>query len=117
MGRYRRRMFENYQEEGNSADELYNLAYKRVKRIKGFYVHSLVFVLVNAFIIFSNFDKSNSITTTFLRWETWSTALFWGFGLAAHGLSVFGRDLFFGSDWEQKKIQEFMDKDKGHKWE
>jgi hypothetical protein len=39
MGRYRRRMFEN-QEEGNSVDELYNLAYKRVKGSKG--VHSLV---------------------------------------------------------------------------
>jgi hypothetical protein len=117
MGRYRRRMFENYQEEGNNPDELYNLAYKRVKRIKGFYVHSLVFVLVNAFIIYSNFDRSSIGTAIFLKWETWSTALFWGIGLAAHGLSVFGRDLFFGSGWEEKKIQEFMKKDKSEKWE
>jgi hypothetical protein len=57
MGRYRRRMFENYQEEG-SADELYN-NYKSELKGSRFYVHSLVFVLVNAFIL--NFDKSNSI--------------------------------------------------------
>lgn len=29
-------------------------ARKHVKRIKGFYTHALVFVLVNVFIIFSN---------------------------------------------------------------
>ncbi|MDG2433986.1 2TM domain-containing protein [Flavobacterium sp.] len=117
MGRYRRRMFDNYQEEVNSPDELYNLAYKRVKRIKGFYVHALVYVLVNAFLIFSNFDRNTNGIEVLTRWETWSTALFWGIGLVAHGMSVFGRDLFFGSDWEQKKIQEFMDKDKTNKWE
>jgi len=117
MRRYRRRMFENYQEEANSPDELYNLAYKRVKRIKGFYVHSLVFVLVNAFIIFSNFNSNDNSAEIFMKWETWSTALFWGIGLAAHGLSVFGRDLFFGTDWEEKKIQEFMKKDQSEKWE
>ena len=117
MGRYRRRMFENYQEQGNNPDELYNLAYKRVKRIKGFYVHSLVFVLVNAFIIFSNFNSNDNSSEIFMKWETWSTALFWGIGLAAHGLSVFGRDLFFGTDWEEKKIQEFMKKDQSEKWE
>jgi hypothetical protein len=54
MGRYRRRMFENYQEEANSSDELYNLAYKRVKD-QGFYVHSLVFVLVKCFYYFFEF--------------------------------------------------------------
>jgi hypothetical protein len=35
----------------------------------------------------------------------------------AHGMSVFGRDLFFGADWEERKIKEFMDKDKNQKWE
>ena len=117
MGRYRRRMFDNYQEEGNSPDELYNLAYKRVKRIKGFYIHALVYVLVNAFIIFSNFDRSTNGTEILMKWETWSTALFWGIGLVAHGFSVFGRDLLFGSDWEEKKIQELMKKGQGEKWE
>jgi hypothetical protein len=46
-----------------------------------------------------------------------NTALFWGIGLAAHGLSVFGNTIFFGQNWEEKKIQELMDKDKSEKWE
>jgi hypothetical protein len=113
----RRSIEEGYQEFDNGSNERYNLAYKRVKRIKSFYVHVLVYVFVNLFLIFSNFNRDSKGAEIFLQWETYSTALFWGIGLAAHGFSVFGRDLFFGSDWEESKIQEFMKKDKSEKWE
>lgn len=53
-----RRIFDEYQSENFNPDERYNLAYKRVKRIKGFYIHALVFVLVNAFIIISSYNRS-----------------------------------------------------------
>jgi len=117
MGRYRKHLFENFQDENFNPDTRYELAYKRVKRIKGFYIHALVYVFVNAFIIISSYNRSELGSEVFFRWETFSTALFWGIGLVAHGLSVFGRELFFGSDWEEKKIKEFMDKDKSQKWE
>ncbi|PZX94840.1 hypothetical protein DOS84_04605 [Flavobacterium aquariorum] len=117
MGRYRKRLLENFQDENFNPDTRYELAYKRVKRIKGFYIHLLIYVLVNAFIIVSSFNRSVLGTEVFFRWETFSTALFWGIGLVAHGMSVFGRDLFFGADWEERKIKEFMDKDKSQKWE
>jgi len=112
-----RRMFDEYQSENYKSDERYDLAYKRVKRIKGFYVHALVYVLVNLFIIASNFDNNWFDRGVVFRWETFSTALFWGIGLLAHGLSVFGRNLFFGQNWEERKIQEFMEKEKSEKWE
>lgn len=115
--RQSRRMFDEYQSENYNPDDRYNLAYKRVKRIKGFYVHALAYVLVNLFIIASNFDKNWFDTGAVFRWETFSTALFWGIGLLAHGLSVFGRNIFFGQNWEERKIQEFMDKEKSEKWE
>ena len=38
MGRYRKHLFENFQDENFNPDTRYELAYKRVKRIKGFYV-------------------------------------------------------------------------------
>jgi pheromone shutdown protein TraB len=117
MGRFRKRMFEDYSSESNSPDARYDMAYKRVKRIKGFYVHALVYVLVNAFILISAFNRSMIGNEVFWQWQTWNTIFFWGIGLLAHGLSVFGRNVFFGSDWEEKKIQEFMDKDKNNKWE
>ena len=115
MGRYRKQLFENFQDENFNPDVRYELAYKRVKRIKGFYVHALVYILVNAFIIVANNKLSDN--PGFWGWETFSTAIFWGIGLVAHGLSVFGRNLFFGADWEEKKIKEFMEKDKSEKWE
>ena len=115
--RQSRRISEENQLENHNPDERYNLAYKRVKRIKGFYVHALIYVLVNIFIIGSRYNKSSIDSEQFLRWETFSTALFWGIGLLAHGLSVFGRNIFFGQNWEEKKIQEFMNKEKSQKWE
>ena len=115
--RQSKRMFDEYQSENYNQDERYDLAYKRVKRIKGLYVHAMVYFLVNVFIISSSYNNSLFGTEVFLRWETFSTALFWGIGLLAHGLSFFGRNIFFGQNWEEKKIQEFMKKDKIEKWE
>lgn len=101
--------------EGINTDERYNLAFKRVKRLKGFYVHLTVYIIINAFIIIGTNKFVNN--PEFWRWETFSTALFWGIGLAAHGLSVFGGNIFFGHKWEEKKIKQFMEKDKNTKWE
>ena len=110
-----RRHFRDIHSDEFTTDERYNMAFKQMKRIKGFYVHLLVYILINAFILFGNrYEHGNG---EFWRWETFSTAIFWGIGLAAHGLSVFGRNIFFTSDWENRKIQEFMDKDKSQKWQ
>jgi hypothetical protein len=117
MERFRNYKRDKRYEDGFNQDSQYDIAYKKVKRIKGFYVHALVYVLVNAFIIISSFNRNLFNHEGFLNWETFSTALFWGIGLMAHGLSVFGKNILFGTNWEQKKIQEFMDKEKSQKWE
>ena len=117
MKKYTKSGFDNYQNNNYNTDEHYNLAYKRVKRIKGFYIHFFVYVLVNIFIICANYYESISENKTFLSFETFSTALFWGIGLLAHGMSVFGKNIFFGQNWEEKKIQELMEKEKNEKWE
>ncbi|MCG9792422.1 2TM domain-containing protein [Flavobacterium algicola] len=100
-----------------SSDERYNIAFKRVKRIKGFYVHILVYVLVNIFLISSSISREELEGGFNFNPRLFSTPIFWGIGLVAHGLSVFGRNLFFGSNWEEKKIQEFMHKEEATKWE
>ncbi|MFV5685591.1 2TM domain-containing protein [Flavobacterium sp. GB2R13] len=117
MGRFRDRRLNDYNTETYNPDERYNLAYKRVKRIKGFYIHLLVYIGVNAFLIIGSNNESISSNHLFWSWETFSTALFWGIGLTAHGLSVFGRNIFFGVNWEEKKIHELMEKEKSEKWE
>ena len=98
-------------------DEIkYQEAAKRVKKIKGFFTHLTVYIVVNTMIIIvnvQNLDEGES----FFKFKTFSTALFWGIGLAAHGLSVFLPSLIMGKDWEEKKIKELMEKEKSNKWE
>jgi hypothetical protein len=118
MGRLRRRLEDmEFQYDGNPSDERYYLAYKRVKRIKGFYIHLLVYVLVNLFILGRKYYDDGSVN--FYDWDTFSTPIFWGIGIIAHASSVFGKDLFFSDNWEERKIKEYMEKEKEKekKWE
>ncbi|WP_125719870.1 2TM domain-containing protein [Flavobacterium ustbae] len=127
MGRFRRNRYEEYTSQHFGAeytnDESYNAAYKRVKKLKGFYSHVKIYIIINIIIIISSLTRSSftgGIDFSGLsEWHTYSTAFFWGIGLAAHGLSVFGSDLFFGQDWEKKQIQKYMEKDTANKnkWE
>lgn len=126
MGRFRRNMYEDYTKQHfgeYTDDENYNAAYRRVKKLKGFYSHVKVYIIVNIIIIVSSLTRDNFNEgmdfSGLTQWHTYSTALFWGIGLLAHGLSVFGTDWFFGSDWEKRKIQKYMEKDTANKnkWE
>ena len=90
-------------------DERYFAAQKRVKSIKGFYIHFIIYVFVNIFLCIQIYLSSKN---EFWRWESFSTVLFWGIGILAHGTSVFGSNLLFGKNWEDRKIKEIMEKDK-----
>ncbi len=96
---------ENYTEK----DIRYLEAKKRVKRIKGFYSHLLVYILVNAMIVFINIHNLKP-GESYFKYENFFTAFFWGIGLLAHGLSVFLPDFVLGKNWEEKKIRELMEK-------
>ncbi|WP_294960858.1 2TM domain-containing protein [uncultured Flavobacterium sp.] len=128
MGRFRRNMYDEYTKEhfGEYTDDPnYNAAYRRVRRLKRFYSHLKIYIIVNIIIIVSSLtrDKFTGVMVMdlsgLLESRTYSTAFFWGIGLLAHALSVFGADWFFGSDWEQRKIQKYMEKDAANKnkWE
>lgn len=109
----RQRMFERLQNESSISNEEYDAAYKRVKRIKGFYTHLIVYVLVNLYLIaIQCFDQHSLRALSEL--QTYVTSFFWGIGIVAHGISVFGRTIFFGTNWEERKIRELMNKDKNN---
>ena len=86
---------------------------KRVKQVKGFYIHALVFVLVNAFIIMMKVINGQHVAgEPQIKISQFLTIIIWGVGLVAHGLSVFLPNFILGKNWEEKKIRELMDKDK-----
>lgn len=89
----------------------YREAQKRVKRIKGFYTHAIVYVVINIMIFITN-AREIPDGESILQWRTLTTPLFWGIGLLAHGLSVFLPNYILGKDWEERKIREYMEKEK-----
>ncbi|WP_046757046.1 2TM domain-containing protein [Kordia jejudonensis] len=98
--------FKNYTEE-----ELYLQARKKVEKIKGFYVHFAVYIVINIVlltIIAANMDAGDNFWT----FGHFSTAIFWGVGVAFHALGAFGTNLFFGKNWEDRKIREYIDREK-----
>ena len=94
----------------------YEKALKRVKKIKGFYTHLLVYVVINLMIVILNIQGLGK-GESYFKLENFFTAFFWGIGLVTHGLSVFLPGMVMGKNWEEKKIKELMDKEKNNKWE
>lgn len=94
----------------NENDIRYKQAKKQVQKIKGFYIHAAVYVIVNAGLLLANsgFGKLNTENIMENLWMP----LFWGIGLLIHGLSVFLPHFILGKDWEEKKIKEIMEKEK-----
>lgn len=95
-------------------EERYQLAQKKVKKIKGFYSHLFFYLVINAVLIIQIYLKT---TSGFWNWNNFYTAFCWGVGLLIHGLSVFTTNYAFGKDWEERKIQELISKDENKKWE
>lgn len=91
---------------------------KKVKSIKGFYKHLIVYILVNAFLFTISYTNLKP-TEHFISFDTFRTAFFWGLGLAFHAFGVFGTDIFLGTEWEDRKIKEMMEKDRKNRkmWE
>lgn len=86
-------------------------AAKRVKRIKSFYTHVVVYSIINIMIVILNIQKLDA-GESYFQWHNFTTLFFWGVGLLAHGLSVFTPSFLLGKDWEERKIKELMEKDK-----
>lgn len=101
----------------NAQDEIkYQEVVKRVKKIKGFYTHAAVYVVINIMIVILNIQDLEP-GESYFKLEYFFTAFFWGLGLLTHGLSVFLPNILLGSNWEEKKIKQLMEKDKQNKWE
>ncbi len=93
----------------------YHEALKRVKKVKGFYTHLIVFIVINSMILIVNYQELE-VNESFFQFRVFSTFFFWGIGLLAHGLSVFLPSIVLGKDWEENKIKELMEKEKNNQW-
>ncbi|BAO74249.1 2TM domain-containing protein [Winogradskyella sp. PG-2] len=106
---------EPYKEKDEVSDfrkeEAYLRAKKKVDSLIGFYWHLAAYVVVNLFLIILI-----GVNVGFSGFGPYATAFFWGIGLVFHFIGVFGPDFFFGKDWEKRKVEEYMDKERKN-WE
>ena len=77
----------------------------RVEKLKGFYGNLISYCCVIPVLIFIN------LKTGGFQWF-WFPMFGWGMGVSFHAIETFG----YGKSWEEKKIQEILNKDKQNKW-
>ena len=85
----------------------YREARRYACKVRGFYTHLAVFVLVNGLLVALNYTMHPGRI-----WHVWAT-LGWGIGLLAHAVSVFAFGPWFGAAWEERKIREYLSRHPG----
>ena len=89
----------------NPEQQRYERARARVQALKGFYTHATAYVLVNIGLFVINLLSGG-------QWWFYWPLLGWGVGLGVHALNVFVLGGRFGQDWEERKTQEIMGRDR-----
>lgn len=96
-------------ETQNIANE--NMAYmrakERVEKLKGFYGNLISYCCVIPILVIINLNTNSKF-----QWF-WFPMFGWGLGIIFHALSAFG----YGKSWEERKINEILNKDKNNKWQ
>ena len=93
-------------------EQKYIRAKKRVEDLKGFYIHFAVYIVVNLFLssaqIIDGITENKTTLEIFSDFGIYGVWVFWGIGIVFHALKVFGFPFFMGKDWEERKINEYM---------
>jgi hypothetical protein len=92
--------------------ELYIKAKDKVRNIKVFYYHLVGYFIVVALLLYNIYilDETNPYAN-FFTWFNSIVMVAWTIFIAIHGWNVFKGRLWFKKDWEDKKIQEFMEEE------
>ena len=100
----------------NSNRDKMDRAKKRVKKLKGFYIHLAFYIGVNAFITISkvvnDISDGGTWNEAFFDFGTFAVWFFWGIGVVFHAIKVFSYNPLFSKEWEERQIQKYMDQEK-----
>jgi hypothetical protein len=88
----------------------YIKAKNRVEKLKAFYNHLVIYIIVNLIItgfkVSNNLDSWAAFTNELFSIDVLSVWAVWGLVLLIHAIS-----LVFGQGWEERKIEELMNKE------
>ena len=95
-------------------------AEKRVKELKGYYRHIVVFIVVNGLLYLLQTGILTSLLpdafpkeSYYYEWIT-TNILIWALILVVHTLILFRHKVTFFKKWEERQIQKYMDEDRSH---
>lgn len=93
-------------------------AKKRVKELKGYYRHVVVFILVNGFLLVLRLGMLNGMLpdgfpteSYFYDWIFGNLAI-WGLILFVHTILVFRHKFTLFKNWEERQIQKYMQEER-----
>ena len=92
--------------EPNTKETKYLRAKERVDKMRKFYSSLTSYIIVIAGLGALNYY----LNEWSYMWFLWA-AFGWGIGLIFQAIKAFSLNPFFGKDWEERKIKEYMDKD------
>ncbi len=88
----------------------YIKAKNKVEKLKSFYNHLVIYVIVNlvitGFKVSNHLESWDSFINDLLSIDVLSVWVIWGLVLLIHFIS-----LIFGQGWEERKIEELMNKE------
>lgn len=84
----------------------YRSAKKQVEKLKAFYLHLGIYLVFIPVLIYLNF-----LSKVGFPWAIFPI-LGWGFGILGHASETFDYNPIFGKNWEERKIQNIMNKEK-----
>ena len=89
-------------------------AKKRVDELKRFYKHLAFYIIINGFFIgrriFNDIEHGDPFFEAITDVSNYRLFFWWSLILIFHGFNTYRFNLFFGKDWEKRKIKEEIDK-------
>lgn len=76
------------------------IALSKVRKLKGFYIHLIQYV-----VVILGLCAINLFTSPNKLWFFWP-AIGWGLGILIHAAAVFELAPFFGAEWERKQVEQ-----------
>jgi hypothetical protein len=92
--------------EATMDEQRYQRALRRVREQRDFYIHLVVYAIV----VGGLFGIDWITRPPGLTW-VYFPAIAWGTGLAIHAFMVFGADRFLGTEWEERKARELLERE------
>ena len=103
-------------ESTNPEDLALEMARYRVHKMSRFYTHLFIYIVGLLLYLAKTYFGAPFNFWPIVHINCFFMSI-WTLVIAIQGIKLFFRETIFGSSWEQRKMQEFMNKEKQNKWE